>query len=90
MSTDKKRQINHIIQNMRVVASVFEDHHDIFEMVEDGRSRNLEVNLVREFENRGLKEGHFEIYYTTDLYRENDRNNCLNGDEGQTVGCVYN
>ena len=70
MSTDEKRQLNYIIQNMRAVESVLENHHDIFGNVKDARFQNLEVNLVREFEERGLKLGHFEIYYATESYRE--------------------
>ena len=70
LSTDEKRQLNYIIQNMRAVESVFDKNHDIFLKVEKARFCNLEVKCVREFEKNGLQLGHFEIYYATESYRE--------------------
>ena len=70
LSTDEKRQLNFIIQNMRAVELVFDKKHDIFLKVEKARFCNLEVKCVREFEQNGLQLGHFEIYYATESYRE--------------------
>lgn len=70
LSTDEKRQLNYIIQNMRAVESVFDKYHDIFLKVDKAHFCNLEVKCVREFEQNGLQLGHFEIYYATESYRE--------------------
>lgn len=70
LSTDEKRQLNYIIQNMRAVESVFDKYPDIFVKVEKARFCNLEVKCVREFEQNGLQLGHFEIYNATESYRE--------------------
>ena len=70
LSTDEKRQLNYIIQNMRAVASVFDKYHDIFVRIEDARFRNLEVKCVNTVEHGSMKLGLFEIYYVTESYRE--------------------
>ena len=70
LSTDEKRQLNYIIQNMRAMESVFEKYHDIFGKVENARFCNLEVKCINEFERSGVKLGLFDIYYVTESYSE--------------------
>ena len=69
LSTDEKKQLNYIIQNMRAVQCMFDDHRDVFCKMES-RFLNLTVRSVGEMEDLGMKLGHFEINYHTDSYSE--------------------
>ena len=52
----------------RTVQSVFDDHHDIFEKAKDCHLKNLEVKLMEEFDQQGLKLGLFLVYYNDGEY----------------------
>lgn len=69
LSTDEKKQLNYIIQNMRAVQCMFDDHRDMLCKMES-RFLNLLVRSVGEMEDLGVKLGHFEIHYHTDSYSE--------------------
>ena len=67
LSTDEKKQLNYIIQNMRAVQCLFNDHRDVFCKIES-RFLNLTVRSIGEKEDLGVKLGCFEIHYHTDSY----------------------
>jgi hypothetical protein len=69
LSTAEKKQLNYIIQNMRAVQCMFDDHRDVFCKMET-RFLNLTIRLVGKMENLGMKLGNFEISYHTDSYSE--------------------
>lgn len=70
LSKGEKRQLAEIVSNMRAVQSVFDDHHDIFEKAKDCHLKNLEVKLMEEFDQQGVKLGHFLVYYNDGEYSE--------------------
>jgi len=69
LSTAEKKQLNYIIQNMRAVQCMFDDHRDVLCKMET-RFLNLTIRLVGKMENLGMKLGNFEISYHTDSYSE--------------------
>lgn len=83
LSTDEKRQLNYIIQNMRAVESVFDKYHDIFFKVEKVRLCNLEVKCVREFE-QNVTEG--QVPRHLDDYQKKDWNNIKR--KMWSIGCA--
>lgn len=70
LSTEEKRQLTEIIADMRALQAVFEDHHNIFCLVDDCHFKNLETKLLRSFEDHGEIIGDFQIIYNDGHYSE--------------------
>lgn len=70
LSVAEKRHLSYIIQQLRAVQAVFEDHRDIFLRIENCTFDNLRIQCEKQFGNRGAEFGVFGIVYDDGQYSE--------------------
>lgn len=70
LSVNEKRHLSYIIQQLRAVQSVFDDHHDIFLHIKECSFANLHVHCEKQLEKDGDRIGIFDIIYDDNRYSE--------------------